>query len=110
MNKILDIAEDEMIELKHPYVGTEHFFLAYLKCYTNPIVSYDDFKNGLLEHIGKSNIVSEYVLYTPLLRKYVVSLYDEREVVIKILNDDNSIVFNILNLMGIDIKELLNNL
>ena len=35
MEELFDLAEKEMIELKHPYVGTEHFMLAYLKKYGN---------------------------------------------------------------------------
>ena len=110
MNRVLDIAEDEMIDLKHPYVGTEHFFLAYLKCFPNKIVSYKEFKDALIKYIGKSNIVSEYVLYTPLLRKYVASIYSEKEVVINILNDNDSIAKNVLNMMGLNVTEILNNL
>lgn len=31
MDELFLLAEKEMLELKHPYVGTEHFVLAYLK-------------------------------------------------------------------------------
>ena len=31
MDELFYLAEQEMIEMKHPYVGTEHFMLAYLK-------------------------------------------------------------------------------
>ena len=31
MDELFEMAEKEMLELKHPYVGTEHFMLAYLK-------------------------------------------------------------------------------
>ena len=110
MNELLAIAEEEMIELRHPYVGTEHFILAYLKNNMNEHVSYLDFKNKLIELIGSSYKESEYVLYTPLLRKYIASEFDIREVFQKILRDDNSIAYNILLNMNVDIEKMLNNL
>jgi hypothetical protein len=35
MNELFLMAEEEMKDLKHPYVGTEHFLLAFLKKYNS---------------------------------------------------------------------------
>ena len=39
MNNLFALAENEMKDLKHPYVGTEHFMLAYLKEYGNKYIT-----------------------------------------------------------------------
>ena len=69
MNELFLMAEEEMKDLKHPYVGTEHFLLAFLKKYNSFYLNYEDFKDYVIKVIGKSNICSEYILYTPILRR-----------------------------------------
>jgi len=44
MDQLFIIAEEEMLKLHHPYVGTEHFMLAYLKTYGNKYITYDTFR------------------------------------------------------------------
>ena len=68
MDKLFYEAEKEMFVLHNPYVGTEHFFLSYLKLYGSNVVTYDEFKCYVKEIIGYSYKMSEYVLYTPILR------------------------------------------
>ncbi len=74
--EILVKAKLEMLELKHPYVGTEHLVLALL--HTNNELSeklatfnltYNNFKNEIINIIGKGSKKSEFFLYTPLLKK-----------------------------------------
>ena len=43
MDKLFYMAEKEMFVLHNPYVGTEHFFLSYLKEYGSNVISYEDF-------------------------------------------------------------------
>ena len=76
--EILTKAKLEMLELKHPYVGTEHLTLAILhtqndlteqlKAYN---LTYNNFKNEIIENIGKGSKKSEFLLHTPLLKKVI---------------------------------------
>ncbi|MBQ8682015.1 MAG: ATP-dependent Clp protease ATP-binding subunit [Bacilli bacterium] len=73
---ILLKSREEMLELHHPYIGTEHLVLSILKN-ENTIskrlkdygLTYDTFKNEILTIIGKGTKKSPFFLYTPLLRK-----------------------------------------
>ena len=75
---ILNNAKEEMKNLKHPYVGTEHLVLAILK-ESNGIsnklndygVNYNSFKNEIINVIGKGTKETELFLYTPLLKKII---------------------------------------
>jgi len=74
--EILIKAKLEMLELHHPYVGTEHLVLAILhtqneltKKLENFNLTYTKFKKEILNIIGKGTKKSEFFLYTPLLKK-----------------------------------------
>lgn len=77
LKKILSNAEKEMMKLNHPYVGSEHLILALLK--TNEIKSicdnygltYELFKDELINIIGTSNIKTTTILHTPLLKSII---------------------------------------
>ena len=121
LDKILRKAELEHDKLRHPYVGTEHLLLALLsednelterlKEYN---LTYNKFKRKLKEIIGEGSKKSEYVLYTPMLRK-VISINKDNinnEELFKSLIDVNEgIAVRILETMNIDISliELENN-
>lgn len=73
---ILLKSREEMLELCHPYIGTEHLVLAILKNENavskkliNYGLTYDAFKKEILTIIGKGSKKSPFYLYTPLLRK-----------------------------------------
>ena len=74
--EILNRAKLEMLELKHPYVGTEHLVLSILHT-ENEIseklekynLTYSSFKKQIIDIIGKGSKKSEFFLYTPLLKK-----------------------------------------
>ncbi len=104
MNELFLLAEEEMKELKHPYVGTEHFLLAFLKIYNNKYLNYLDFREYVIKVIGKSNKCSEYILYTPILRKIKNECHNVYECMIRILTDDDSIAYNLLLSFGVDIE------
>lgn len=84
---ILLKARSEMLELCHPYIGTEHLVLAILKNendlskkLTNYGLTYDAFKKEILNTIGKGSKQSPFYLYTPLLRKIIDNaLLDAKE-------------------------------
>ena len=75
---ILNNAKEEMKDLKHPYVGTEHFVLAILKesnVISNKLndygVNYYLFKKEIVNVIGKGTKETELFLFTPLLKKII---------------------------------------
>ncbi len=96
MEQLFMVAEEEMLKLHHPYVGTEHFMLAYLKKYGNQYITYDTFREYILNIIGTSYKESEYILYTPILRKIKNECTNIIEAMVKILTNDDSIAYNIL--------------
>ena len=104
MEELFKIAEEEMKELKHPYVGTEHFVLAYLKKYGNKYITYQEFKDNIIRIIGNSYKESEYVLYTPILRNIKNECSNVYDAMVKILTNDDSIAYNILLSMDVDIE------
>jgi hypothetical protein len=110
VDKLFESAEFEMKELKHPYVGTEHFMLAYLKEYGNKYIDYDTYKEYIIEIIGMSYKESEYVLYTPILRKVKNECNNVYEAMVRILTDDDSIAYNILLSKGCDIEAIYLNI
>lgn len=104
MKDLLVIAETEMKELKQPYVGTEHFVLAFLRTNKNDYVSYEQFRNYIIEIIGSSCKESEYILYTPIMREIVNTCSTVKEAILKILSDDDAIAYNILLSKKIDVE------
>ena len=76
--RIMVGAKTEMMNLKHPYVGSEHLLLSLLKHSSaialklkNYDVDYDTFKNSIIESIGVGSKKSEWFLYTPLLKRVI---------------------------------------
>ena len=76
--EILTKAKLEMLDLRHPYVGTEHLTLALLhtnneltKKLETYNLNYDKFKNEIINIIGKGSKKSEFFLHTPLLKKVI---------------------------------------
>ena len=72
VSEILNLAEKEMLYLNHPYVGSEHLILALLKnqhikniCNKYEL-TYDKFKDELINIIGKSNIQTTKILHTKI--------------------------------------------
>lgn len=110
MDKLFDMAEKEMLVLHNPYVGTEHFFLSYLKEYGSNVISYEDFNNYVREIIGSSYRQSEFLLYTPILRYVKNTFKDVKDAIKYILSNDDSIAYNILKVKNTDISLLLEEL
>lgn len=77
--KVLIEAKKEMSELKHPYVGSEHLLLAILKNKNSSLskrlkeynLDYSKFKKEIIKVIGTGTEVTEWYLYTPLLKKVI---------------------------------------
>ena len=85
--EIIVRAKKEMYELKHPYVGSEHLLLAILK-EKNEIskklkeydLTYEKLKQEIIQVIGKGTMETEWLLYTPLLRRILENaIIDSKE-------------------------------
>lgn len=85
--KILILAKEEMKNLKHPYVGSEHLLLSILKN-KNDIskrlkeydLTYQRFRDEIIEIVGIGSKSSDCFLYTPLLKRIMeTSMIDSRE-------------------------------
>lgn len=121
LNKILSTAEEERYNLNHPYVGSEHLFLALLKT-SNSLnkylkdykVTYSSFKKELLNVIGTSSKKFDENLYTPLLRKIIKrckttnsNLNDIYEkLFISLLDEGEGIAIRILLRMDVDLDKI----
>lgn len=85
--KILNEAKLEMRSLKHPYVGSEHLFLAILKNENSVSeklkdyhLTYEVFKEELLNIVGEGTKESPWFLYTPLLKRVLENaILDSKE-------------------------------
>lgn len=120
---ILSSAEEEKISLNHPYVGTEHLLLSFLKnsdkCFIKKLningLNYDNFKNMLIKYIGVGNKENNYKLYTPLLRHIVDNSFkysddnfiDEDNLFLSFYFSEDGIAKSILKVMNIDLFKIL---
>ena len=117
-------AKEEMYELKHPYVGSEHLLLAILKT-DNPIskklktfnLTYDVLKKEIIKIIGIGSKKSEWFLYTPLLKRILENASvdskenNNGEVTINhlfssLLEEGEGVAIRIMLSLNIDIDEL----
>ena len=121
---ILVNARKEMIELGHPYIGTEHLLLAILNSDSNICIrlkdyglKYDNFKEELCKIVGTTNRKNEVFLYTPLLRRVIQNaIIDSREnndgevslehLFFSMLEEGEGIAIRIIIGMGIDIEDM----
>ena len=121
---VLINAKNEMIELGHPYIGTEHLLLAILNSDTNISsrlngygLMYNNFKDELCKIVGTTEKKNEVFLYTPLLRKVIQNaIIDSKEnndgevtiehLFFSMLEEGEGIAIRIIIGMGIDIEKL----
>ena len=127
IDNILKIAENEMKELNHPYVGSEHLILALLK--ENEIkeicndynLTYKTFKQELINVIGLSNIETKTILHTPLLKSIIKDAINDakennndivtaKHLFISILESGDGIGVKILLSLNIDIEGIYKEL
>lgn len=122
--KILVDAKEEMHELRHPYVGSEHLLLAILR--ENNTVSkklkeyhidYETLKKEIVNIIGRGTKASEWFLYTPLLKRIMENaVLDSKEnnngeVTIEhlfssMLEEGEGVAIRILLGMNVDVDQL----
>ena len=123
-SEILVKAKLEMLELKHPYVGTEHLVLAILHSNSQLKdlleefgLTYSIFKTKIINIIGKGTKKSEFFLHTPMLKKVIENaIIDSKEnnngivttkhLMISVLDINEGIAIRILNNLNIKIDDL----
>ena len=127
VKKVLKQAENEMFNLNHPYVGSEHMMLAILKSKTNASkvlckhgLEYDDFKNNLIRVVGRAKKKSEIALYTPLLKRIIAEAQSSAKekgekvklehLIVAMLEEGEGVCIRILLNMGIDLEEIYNEM
>lgn len=122
--KLLIRAKKEMMDLCHPYVGSEHLLLAILK-YKNEVsdklkeggISYEIVKKEVLNMIGKGSDDNHWFLFTPLLNRIIENaVIISRELNFKevqvshlflaLLEEGDGIALRILSALDIDIDSL----
>lgn len=122
--KILTNARKEMCELKHPYIGSEHLLLAILKD-KNDIsrrlleykLDYEKFREEIIKIVGIGSKVSEWFLYTPLLKRIIENaIIDSKEnnngnvtiehLFTSMLEEGEGVAIRIMLGMNIDLDEL----
>lgn len=124
ISKLFKQSEQEMLDLYHPYVGTEHLLLALLKLAKdiNNVtlkygLTYESFKNELLLVVGSAQKKSNYILYTPLLKRVIqnatnIAINEKKELTYKhlfisLMEEGEGIAIRVLIGMDIDIESLL---
>lgn len=123
--KIIVGAKKEMVDLRHPYVGSEHLLLAILKKTTLNItkmlneygVTYENFRARLIDSVGYGSKENKWFLFTPLLRKVLsqatyessnncsVSPYN---LLMTLLQIGDGVAIQILLGMNVDLIDLYN--
>lgn len=124
---LLKQAEKEREELKHPYVGSEHLFLSVLKeskltdILKKHKITYKKFKDKLISLVGVGSKKSDFILYTPLLKRVlenaVIEAREENNkivnpeiVIISILDEEDGIAYSILKSLRVNVDKLYGDL
>ena len=125
--KALSLAKKEMIELKHPFVGSEHLLLGILSIKSNLNnklkkygLSYKLFKNELIKVVGIGTEKAEWFLYTPLLKKIlervVINSKDNNDEITltnifsSLINEGDGVAYRLLVNMNIDLDKIARDL
>ena len=125
--KIIVRAKNEMYDLKHPYVGSEHLMLAILgnadlnvtKILNKYGITYDVFRNRLIEIVGIGTKSNNWFLFTPLLKKIINNaIYYSKDnnisvspssLLICLLQEGDGVANRILIGLNIDLDSLCDN-
>ncbi len=121
---ILVKAKLEMLELKHPYIGTEHLVLSMLsnskkikEKLSSYHLDYEIFKKEIIKVLGIGDENNSLFLYTPLLKKVINSAIldskDNNDGVVttehlfsSLLEEGEGVAIRIFLSMGIDINAM----
>ena len=120
---LLKSAENIRMELRHPYVGTEHLLLAMLK-YENDVsdifkkhgVEYEDFLKSLVEVVGHASKVMELNLYTPMLKRVLERSFSmntnvkETHLLLSMFEEGDGVAIEILLRMGVELDSIYSDI
>ncbi len=117
-------AEEFKKKLKHPYVGSEHLLLAILDSdneVSNKLktygVTFTLFYEELVRVVGNSNKDTDFVLYTPLLKRIIENATNdaiennngkvtEKHLFLSLLDEGEGIAIRLLLGLGIDLDAI----
>ena len=123
--KVLVNMRSEMVNLRHPYIGSEHLFLSILKCGNKDIVeklekhgiTYKSFKTELINIVGLGKESNDFYLYTPLLRNVLQVASDNAidkgkeyvevsDLLLALLEEGDGIAIRIMMGMNINVSKV----
>ena len=123
--KVLVNMRSEMVNLRHPYIGSEHLFLSILKCGNKDIVeklekfglTYKAFKTELINIVGLGKESNDFYLYTPLLRNVLQVASDNAidkgkeyvevsDLLLSLLEEGDGIAIRIMMGMNINVSKV----
>lgn len=122
--KLIINAKKEMFKLNHPYVGSEHLLLAILnnteleitKILNNYGITYNKFRNELIDIVGIGSKSNNWFLFTPLLKRIInnATYYSKENekivtpynLLVSILQEGDGVANRILMGMNIDLNLL----
>ncbi len=121
--KVLSSAKMEMINLNHPYLGSEHLMLGILKNNNNVSnylkkekITYNKFLSNVIKIIGKGTERKHWVLYTPIVKEILeraIDISDDKneevsvdDLFISLIEIGDCIANRVLCDMKIDLEKL----
>jgi len=123
--KVLVNMRSEMVQLRHPYIGSEHLFLSILKCGNKDIVeklekfglTYKAFKTELINIVGLGKESNDFYLYTPLLKNVLQVASDNAidkgkeyvevsDLLLSLLEEGDGIAIRIMMGMNISVSKV----
>ena len=123
--KIIKNAKHEMQELRHPFVGSEHLILSILSNKDSALtlklkeynITYENFKEELINIIGVGVSLNSYFIYTPLLKRVLeTAIINAKEdnlievtefnLFLAILEEGEGVGIRILNNLGAPLDEM----
>ena len=126
--KVLINMQKEMMNLKHPYIGSEHLLLSllkygdeeYIKKFKDMGITYNIFKEELIKIVGIGKNSNDFYLYTPLLRNVLESAsmsstdkgkkcVDTVDLFLALFEEGEGVAIRILMGMDVDIDSLYDN-
>lgn len=123
---IIKQAEYEKEILNHPYVGSEHLLLALMhsdvlsSIFNNYNLTYDRFRKRLIDFVGVGSKKTNFVLYTPLLKRILENaviiarerkarMVDSKIVLISLLDEEDGVANSIMKSLKININGIYND-
>ena len=122
--KVLLLSRKEMLDLKHEYIGTEHFMLALLSLKNSNItkkinnfgLTYDMFRSELVNIVGIGEKCNNWCVYTPLMKKIIEnsimssrdndSVIDIYALFKSLLEEGEGVAVRIIYSLGLDFDDL----